>query len=220
MSVLPIFVVSVAGYLLGAVSFAVIIGKARGIDVLAAGSGNPGATNVKRLLGRKAGNTVFVLDFLKGTVAAGWPLLLGRPLFGVTPEGASGLAILGAVAAIIGHSFSIFIRFRGGKGVAVTMGGLLVVLPVSLFIGLVLWLITFRFSRYVSLASIVFAVSLPITANLLATGGSSRATTFAAAIAVLIVYRHRSNIARLLNGTEHRFEKSTATATTPTRNGQ
>lgn len=219
MSILPILVVSAAGYLLGAISFAVIIGKARGIDVLAAGSGNPGATNVKRLLGARAGNTVFFLDALKGTVAAAWPLLFGEALFAGTPDDLIGLSIIGAIAAIIGHSFSVFIRFRGGKGVAVTMGGLVVILPVSLVIGLLVWWVTFKISRYVSLASILFALSLPVSTHLLGGNDGTARATFATAIAVLIVYRHRSNIARLVQGTEHRFEKSTASATTHTRNG-
>lgn len=218
MSTLPILVVSVVGYLVGAVSFAVIIGKARGVDVLSAGSGNPGATNVKRLLGRTAGNTVFALDFLKGSVATGWPLLFAQDLFAASGADASGLAILGAVSAIIGHSFSPFIGFRGGKGVAVTMGGLLILVPLSLLIGMLLWLIVFQTTRYVSLASIVFALSLPLTTAL--TGdNTSRITTFATAIAILIVYRHRSNLGRLLKGTEHKFEKSSTPDSKFSRNG-
>ncbi|MGJ3243641.1 MAG: glycerol-3-phosphate 1-O-acyltransferase PlsY [Opitutales bacterium] len=187
-----------AGYLLGSVSFAVLVAKARGVDIFQAGSGNPGATNVKRVLGRKAGNLVFMLDFLKGAVATGWPLL--APVETTAPVA----AICGLLGAILGHSFSCFLKFRGGKGVATTMGGLLALMPIVLFVGLGVWVLVFFTSRYVSLASIAFGVSLPLSAWL--TGLGPVMLGFSLALALLIVVRHRSNIRRLLNGTESRFQ--------------
>jgi len=189
---------AIIGYLIGSLSFAVWVARARGVDILSEGSGNPGATNVKRVLGKKAGNTVFVLDFCKGCVAVGIGLWIAAD-----PGG-----IAGAVGAVLGHSASVFIRFKGGKGVAVTMGSLLVLMPIILLTGLLVWTITFYASRYVSLASILFAVSLPVTA--LAQGWlgypvSPTLLIFAALIAVLIVVRHRSNLVRLINGKEHKF---------------
>ena len=202
------------GYLAGSVSFAVCIAKAKGIDIFSKGSGNPGATNVKRVLGRKAGNFVFLLDFLKGTVAAGVGLWLAGD-----PGG-----IAGAGGAVAGHSCSVFLKFRGGKGVAVTMGALLALLPLVLLAGLLVWVAVFFTTRIVSLASVLFAVTLPVAAGLLrlflaspeagegSGGGSSLAPStelvvFAAVIGVLIVVRHRSNLVRLMSGQENSFRK-------------
>jgi len=199
MALLPPLLFSLAGgYLLGSLSFAVWIARSRGVDILKEGSGNPGATNVKRVLGRKAGNVVFVLDFLKGTAAAGIGLWLASHAGGIA----------GAVGAVLGHSCSVFIGFRGGKGVAVTMGSLLALMPLVLLCGLVVWGIVFRLSRFVSLASILFAVSLPLASGVLYGWkgvGSPALTVFAAVIAVLIVVRHRSNLVRLWKGQEHKF---------------
>ncbi len=211
---LQAFVASAAaGYLLGAIPFAVIVARRYGVDILKAGSGNPGATNVKRVVGKGPGNVVFALDFLKGFVAAGWPLL-------VWPGAEGGqLAVLGLVAAILGHSFSVFIRFRGGKGVATTMGGLLACMPVVVLIGLLVWVVAFYGTRFVSVASLLFGVSLPVSAALLpklaerlGSGSALLALPslyfwFAVLLAVLIVVRHRENIKRLCAGTEHRFVK-------------
>ena len=193
-----------AGYLLGSLSFATIIAKRHGVDIFKEGSKNPGATNVKRILGKKAGNTVFVLDFLKGFVAAVLPLLLADG------ENRELLAIVSIIAAIIGHSFSVFMRFRGGKGVATTMGGFLALVPWVLLIGIGVWLITFYSLRFVSLASLLFGLSLPVSAYFLEE--STWVLGFCGLIALLLVVRHRANISRLLNGTENRFSKKPKTA--------
>lgn len=187
------------GYLLGSLSFATLIARRHGVDIFKEGSRNPGATNVKRVLGKAAGNTVFVLDFLKGTAAALIPLLAA------SPEYREILGILALLAAILGHSFSIFMRFRGGKGVAVTMGGMMALSPVVVLIGIAVWLITFFLLRYVSLASILFGLSLPISSYFL--GASHWVFGFCLLIAALIVVRHKSNIVRLKKGTENRFLK-------------
>lgn len=188
-----------AGYLLGSLSFATLIARRHGVDIFKEGSRNPGATNVKRVLGKAAGNTVFVLDFLKGTAAALIPLLAA------SPEYREILGILALLAAILGHSFSIFMRFRGGKGVAVTMGGMMALSPVVVLIGIAVWLIAFFSLRYVSLASILFGLSLPISSYFL--GESNWVFGFCLLIAALIVVRHKSNIVRLKKGTENRFLK-------------
>lgn len=188
-----------AGYLLGSLSSATLIARRHGVDIFKEGSRNPGATNVKRVLGKAAGNTVFVLDFLKGTAAALIPLLAA------SPEYREILGILALLAAILGHSFSIFMRFRGGKGVAVTMGGMMALSPVVVLIGIAVWLIAFFSLRYVSLASILFGLSLPISSYFL--GESNWVFGFCLLIAALIVVRHKSNIVRLKKGTENRFLK-------------
>lgn len=201
MAPLEVIAVIVVGYLLGAISFAVIIAKNNGVDIFSEGSGSPGATNVKRTIGKRAGNLCFALDAGKGFIAAGWPLL---PTFGLQSDTAI-LSIIGLAAAIIGHSFSVFIRFKGGKGVATTMGGLLAMMPLVLVTGLLVWAAVFYTSRYVSLASILFGISLPITAAI--SGKGMPLIVFCILLAVLIVVRHKANIKRLLAGTENRFSK-------------
>jgi glycerol-3-phosphate acyltransferase PlsY len=196
MSAFSILLVTLVGYLIGAISFAVIVARSQGVDIFKEGSGNPGATNVKRALGKKWGNTVFALDALKGLVAAGWPL--------IAYAGDQRLAVIGLIAAILGHSFSVFLKFRGGKGVATTIGGLLALMWPVLLIGLAVWLITFYTSKVVALASILFSISLPIAAYFIY--GSNDARFYLGAIlAVLIVVRHRSNIARMFSGKENKF---------------
>jgi acyl phosphate:glycerol-3-phosphate acyltransferase len=195
-----ILIVSIVGYLLGAISFAVMIARSKGVDILKFGSGNPGATNVTRALGSGWGKLVFVLDALKGTVAAGWPLMF-------ISESGLQLGIIGLIASIIGHSFSIFLRFRGGKGVATTMGGLLTLMPQVLLIGILVWGIVYLISRMVAPASILFAVSLSVSAYLIYDVKDPR-FALSLVLGILIIVRHRSNISRMLQGTENQFNKS------------
>ncbi len=199
MTSLNIAIVSIVGYLLGAISFAVIVARSKGVDILKYGSGNPGATNVTRALGSKFGNIVFACDALKGFVAAGWPLLwMG--------EAGLQLGIIGLIASIIGHSFSVFLKFKGGKGVATTMGGLVAIMPIVLLLGVAAWAAIYFTIRMVAIASILFAVSLPISAYWLYGSGDPR-LTLGVVLGVLIVLRHRSNISRMLQGTENSFKK-------------
>ena len=191
--------VVVIGYLIGSVSFSVIIARRLGVNIFAVGSGNPGATNVKRVLGAKWGNLVFSLDAWKGLVAAGWPLLF-------FDGGEMKLAILGLLASLAGHSYSVFLKFRGGKGVATTMGGLLAIMPVALLVGLLVWLVFYYASRVVALASILFALSLPISSAWLYSSADSR-FILGCALCLLIIFRHKSNISRLLQGKENSFKQ-------------
>ena len=196
------------GYLIGSVNFAVLVAKKHGVDILKEGSGNPGATNVKRVLGKGPGNLVFALDALKGFVGAGLPHLLLRVDASASASGSDihfVVCVAGFVGTLLGHCFSCFLKFKGGKGVASTIGGLLVLLPIPILIGATLWGLVFLVSRYVSLASIVLGVSLPLSCFFLKYGQSQ--FWFAAAIAAFNVWTHRSNIGRLLAGTENRFVK-------------
>ena len=200
------------GYLLGSVNFAVLVAKKHGIDILKEGSGNPGATNVKRVLGKGPGNVVFALDVLKGFVGAGLPYLFLR--MEATPTAAEIhfiICVAGFVGTLLGHCFSCFLKFKGGKGVASTIGGLLVLLPVPILIGATLWGIVFLLSRTVSLASLVLGLSLPASCWVLPLFTkltfSPAEFWFAAAVAAFNVWTHRSNIGRLLSGTENRFVK-------------
>ena len=194
------------GYLIGSVNFAVLVAKKHGVDILKEGSGNPGATNVKRVLGKGPGNLVFALDALKGFVGAGLPYLFLR----IEETGSAAdihftICVAGFVGTLLGHCFSCFLKFKGGKGVASTIGGLLVLLPIPILIGAAIWGLVFTLSRYVSLASIALGVSLPLSCFFLKHGQSQ--FWFAAAIAAFNVWTHRSNIGRLLAGTESRFAK-------------
>jgi acyl phosphate:glycerol-3-phosphate acyltransferase len=190
------------GYLLGALPFGYLVARAHGVDIFKAGSGNPGATNVKRVLGSKAGNTVFALDAVKGALAAGWPLLPFVP-----GDNHLMLGLIGVIAAVLGHSFSVFTKFKGGKGVATAAGGLVVLIPVACLIGAAVWVAAFSITRYVSLGSILSAVAVPAASWL---GGNPLSLNLVATALVLFVtIRHRENIRRLLAGTESKFAKKT-----------
>jgi glycerol-3-phosphate acyltransferase PlsY len=202
-------------YFCGALPFGYWAGKMNGIDIREHGSKNIGATNVIRVLGKKVGIPVFVLDALKGavpTMLAEWWMTYRC---GATPNTATLVAVLCAAAAVLGHTFTFWLGFKGGKGVATTAGSLLGLAPLALGIAFAAWLITFFASRYVALASIVAAVVLPITMVVLMT---MRGTWnfvllgFGAVMGILVVVRHRANIARLLAGTENRFGKKKSEA--------
>lgn len=189
--------VGVLSYLMGSLPTGYLVGKLRGIDIRAAGSGNIGATNVFRTLGRTAGIIVLIIDAFKGFAAC-------RILPGLVESAPSeNLRMVAGIAAILGHNYTCWLRFRGGKGIATSAGVLLGWMPLSLGVVLGVWLLVFALSRYVSLASIMAAFVLPFAAWL--TGASGRMILVAAVIGALAIYRHRSNIRRLLEGTEHRF---------------
>ena len=190
------------GYFLGSINFAVLVAKYKGLDLFSLGSGNPGATNVKRTIGPFWGNTVFFLDFSKGYLA----VFLSQSILVLGGLNYDLLGILGLLGTILGHSFSIFLKFRGGKGVATTMGGLLALMPWVFLLGLAAWLMVFFSTRVVALASIVFAISLPISFYFLHDFSDVR-WIFCIVLAILIVVRHYSNIQRLLSGKEHDFSK-------------
>ncbi len=225
---LGLLVAAIIGYFLGALPFGAIVARAHGVDIFKEGSGNPGATNVKRVLGEKfgakgkrAGNLVFALDVLKGALAAGWALLAragttvtldfeGWAGLGATTIAGSDwrlIGLTGAVAAVLGHSFSIFTKFKGGKGVATAAGGVLVLVPVSCLIGAAVWVVTFYATRYVSLGSILAAVAVPLASWL--RGNPVYLNVVVTALGLFVIIRHRENIKRLLNGTESKFAKKT-----------
>src|SRR3954471_14788517 len=164
----PILIATVVGYLLGSLPFGYLVARARGVNIFEVGSKNPGATNVRRVLGKGPGNLVLFLDALKGAVAAFLPWGYRMAARGSAADlGAAGyghVAIAGLVGALLGHSFSCFTHFKGGKGVATGAGGFLVIFPFGMGIAIGLWIVTVAVTRYVSLASMLGAVSLPVTA--------------------------------------------------------
>jgi glycerol-3-phosphate acyltransferase PlsY len=204
----PLLIAIVIGYLLGSLPFGYLVARAKGVNIFEVGSKNPGATNVRRVLGSGPGNLVLFLDALKGAVSAGWPMGWSWIQTGSFASADEVVAITGVVAAMLGHSFSCFTGFKGGKGVATGAGGFLVAFPIGMLIALAIWGATVLLTRYVSLASMLAAASLPITALLM-----QRSTVLvgvAAAIAVFVIIRHRANISRLLAGTESKVGQKAA----------
>lgn len=209
----------VVGYFLGAIPFAVIVAKRCGVDIFHAGSGNPGATNVKRTCGKFAGNLVFVLDLAKGFVSAFWPWIVMHNLVPADPAAAQGWAqavaiaqLCGFAGALLGHCFSVFLKFRGGKGVSTTIGGMLGAMPLAVVLGLVVWLAVYRLTRVVAIASMIFGLSLPIVTMVFAKvfpelGYTALHAGVCLVLAIFIIVMHRSNILRLLRGEENSFKK-------------
>jgi glycerol-3-phosphate acyltransferase PlsY len=199
---LPLVWAALAGYVLGSLPFGYIVAKANGVNIFQAGSKSSGATNVRRVVGARAGGLVLALDAIKGAVAAGASLYISVP-----PGHAQESVLLGYVAlafALVGHAFSCFTAFRGGKGVATAAGGLFVLMPVVAAISAAVWGVLYVATRYVSVASMVAAVSLPVSAYFLPQRGGGIAWGVTAFIAVFVVVNHRANIGRLLSGTEKR----------------
>jgi glycerol-3-phosphate acyltransferase PlsY len=210
----PFVIAAAAGYLLGALPFGYLVARAKGVNIFEAGSKSSGATNVRRVLGNGPGALVLLLDALKGAAAVGLAWLVVR--FGSdaasTADGIERLAVAGLVAAIVGHSFSCFTGFRGGKSVATGAGGMLVLFPLGGLIALAIFVLTLAVLRFVSLSSMLGAASLPITAVVL--GRSTLLVGVTAAVALFVILRHRSNISRLLAGTEPRVGRKPAAAPT------
>ena len=192
--------VAVAGYLMGSVPTGYLVARSRDVDIRKAGSGNIGATNVLRVLGKPAGILVLAIDALKGALAC-WLL----PAAAIALAGAEaapeveGLRIAAGLAAILGHNYTCWLRFKGGKGIATSAGVLLVWMPAALGLALLVWVLAFLVSGYVSLASVVAAFALPFIVWL--TGGSATLIAVAAVLGALAIYKHRSNIQRLRAGT-------------------
>lgn len=198
---------ALTAYLCGAVPWAYIIGKINGIDIRQHGSGNIGATNVRRVLGKKWGIPCFILDFLKGLL----PVLAVRLLSNRIPELGTTAVVIAVIMPIVGHNFSVFIGFKGGKGVSTSAGALAALVPWAVLAALAVWAGIFQVSRYVSLASICAAISLPAAAVIIAklTGAEidTAVVVLLSVCAALTVIRHRENIVRLINGTENKFVK-------------
>lgn len=209
--IVPLIIAAVVGYLLGALPFGYLVAKAKGVNIFEVGSKNPGATNVRRVLGHGPGNLVLFLDAAKGALAVGmFPLLhvVGPQYCPFDADQLLIFKITGLVAAILGHSFSCFTGFKGGKSVATGAGGFLVLFPLGMGIGFVIFAVTLALSRYVSLASMLGAASLPFAA--FAFKQPSPVISIAAMVAAFVIYRHRANIMRIRAGTESKVGQKKA----------
>jgi len=201
--------VALLGYLLGSIPAGYLAGRIAGIDIRKVGSGNIGATNVTRRLGRRYGYFVFVVDFAKGTLAVCASVLLGRYV-GTEMTTTQIYGIVGATCCVLGHVFPVWLGFKGGKGVATFAGALFGLMPLAAAIGVAVWVITFEVTRYVSIASITTAVLLPLTVLALAHARHTNGMAlfyFTLCLAAVVIFRHRSNLSRLLRGTEPRFKR-------------
>ena len=196
----------VCAYLLGAIPFSLVVAKARGVDLRAHGSGNAGATNAMRVMGRGPGALVFILDFLKGLVATvALPILVlgeGAPVWTMVVAGA--VAMLGHVVTVWGALF--FGGWKGGKGVATGAGMLTGLVPIAVLAGLLVFVVTVASTRLVSLGSILAATTIPATLIvqqfLLGRTFATAIWVFALAVPLFIVWTHRDNVRRLVTGTE------------------
>lgn len=195
--------VLVMAYFLGSVPSGFLAGKARGIDVRTVGSGNIGATNVFRALGKKAGTVVLLADAFKGFAAARWLPLLAIWIFPSAQTQEINLALVAGVGAILGHNFTCWLNFKGGKGIATSAGVVLAWAPLACLTALALWGIVFVMTKFVSVASIAAALILPIAVWFFSKG-SVAMTTVMAALSALAIYKHKDNIRRLIQGTENR----------------
>ena len=197
---MKLFLAVVITYLVGAIPTGYLFGRLKKIDIRMHGSGNVGATNVLRTVGKLPAILTLLIDILKGLVAV---TFLARLFYGwvIDLEYSKFVAIL-AFVVVAGHNWTIFLGFKGGKGVATTAGVLLGVCPKLLLIGLITWVIVFIFSRIVSLSSIISAVVIPVTSYLMPYANAIRIATIL--LGIMTIIRHKSNILRLLKGEEKR----------------
>lgn len=203
---IPLAVMILAAYLLGAVPFGLLIARMRGVDIRKVGSGNIGATNVLRSVGKPWGYLTFALDALKGYLPAAVFPMIGK-LAGTDFQSLENAGLWCGLAAILGHNFPVYLGFKGGKGVATSAGALLGIAPAAVGIGLVVWALLFFPFRYVSLASIGAAVAIPVAGWFLYRGMGPTLPVALTVLGALVIWRHRSNIQRLLAGTESRIGK-------------
>lgn len=201
---LALLSILILSYLAGATPFGYLVAKCKGIDIREHGSGNIGATNVIRVMGKKIGLPVFALDVLKGLM----PVLLAKMWCAKIGYDPTWPMLLAALGSVLGHNFTFWLGFKGGKGIATSAGAMLAVLPVALGVALLLWIVFFYATRYVAMASIAAGLSLPLTVlvqRFLTGGPALPMLGFAIVIGGLAVWRHRTNIQRLREGTENRF---------------
>ena len=202
----------VAAYFLGSIPTGYLVARAKGIDIRTVGSGNIGATNAMRVLGKPAGIIVLLADALKGYAAVAWlcPLLMN--LFNGPVAEVETFRIVAGIAAVLGHNYTCWLKFKGGKGIATSAGVYLALAPLSVGIALGAWIIVFLLGRFVSVASIAAAVALPTAVWF--RKDSLFLGIVTTALGLLAIYKHKSNIQRLIRGTESRISfKSKGTAT-------
>jgi glycerol-3-phosphate acyltransferase PlsY len=221
--VLAYIIVAVAAYLLGSIPTGFLVAKAKGIDIRSVGSGNIGATNAMRVLGKPAGIFVLLMDMLKGWLAVYLGAIIYRILFqhfmsGPDINGFYSLpqtqeirkfALIGGIFAVLGHNYTCWLKFKGGKGIATTAGVFLALAPWALLVALVVFILAILFTKYVSVGSIAGAIALPATVWIMSPQNLFLCIV-TTALGVLAIYKHKSNIQRLMAGTENRLGKKSS----------
>ncbi len=190
---LPI-ILSLTGYLLGSIPFGIILARINKIDLRQHGSGNIGATNVARTLGKRAGVLTLIGDALKGVAAVSLADALLTNSWHIASVG---------LCAFLGHLFSVFLKFKGGKGVATGLGVFLYLMPLATLTSMAVFGVTLWLWRYVSVSSMIAAASIPALAYFYSIDPAY--VSLASVVAVLVIFKHHQNISRLINGTENRF---------------
>ena len=218
MPVLAYIIVALAAYLLGSIPTGFLVAKAKGIDIRAVGSGNIGATNAMRVLGKPAGIFVLVMDVLKGYFAC---KIFPPLIFNWLAPHFSGLFVyfqnepaelqmkffvLAGICAVLGHNYTCWLKFKGGKGIATTAGVFLALAPWAVLVALVVFILAVVLTKYVSAGSIAAAIALPATVWIMSPDNLELGIV-STALGVLAIYKHKSNIQRLMAGTENRLGK-------------
>ena len=222
MPVLAYIVVAVAAYLLGSIPFGFLVAKAKGVDIRSVGSGNIGATNAMRVLGKAAGILVLMADALKGYAACLLGAFIhiyfsnqlaglhsstsdnGANSFEELRNSSSYFPIIAGIFAVLGHNYPCWLKFKGGKGIATSAGVYLALAPWAVLVALVVFILAVAVTRYVSVGSIVAAIALPVTVWVM-TPDNRLLCFVTTALGALAVYKHKSNIKRLMAGTENRL---------------
>jgi acyl phosphate:glycerol-3-phosphate acyltransferase len=204
---LPLIAAVLASYLLGALSGSLLLGRLRGVDIRRAGSGNAGGTNALRTQGWRFALGVVVIDVGKGAVAA-WLGLHAAAAAPVPFDTPYAQAALCGFAAVVGHCWPVFFGFRGGKGAATVVGALFVLAPAYVMPMIGIWVLVLIATGYVGLATMTAALAFATFAVVISSAPLNALTLFAIAIALLITFTHRGNIARLARGEEYRFDKA------------
>ena len=203
MSLILSILLIAAAYLLGAIPIGLLLCRLKGVDIRTVGSGNIGATNVFRSVSKPLGILTFVGDALKGFVPAYYFPILGKCILGCA-QGQE-IGILCGVAAIAGHNWPVYLKFKGGKGISTSAGVLLGIAPAAVGLGFASWIVLFVASRFVSVASIGAAIVVPVVSWSLYSDKGRLLPIVLTILGAIAVWRHKSNIQRLIDGTEHRF---------------
>ena len=218
MPVIAYILTALGAYLLGSIPFGFLVAKAKGIDIRSVGSGNIGATNAMRVLGKPAGIFVLLMDALKGYAACALlpPLIYNwlaphysgfyLPFENGSVELQMKFFVLAGICAVLGHNYTCWLKFKGGKGIATTAGVYLALAPWALLVALVVFILALLLTKYVSVGSIAAAIALPITVWVM-TPNNLFLCLVTTALGVLAVWKHKGNIQRLMAGTENRLGK-------------
>ena len=197
---------SIVAYLLGSIPSAVWVGKAwYNIDVREHGSKNAGATNTFRVLGKKPGIVVLSIDIIKGALATFLPFIILQSALKIENDHIIQIQLLAAIFAVVGHVLPIFAQFKGGKGVATSLGVIIGLQPLAALICVVLFLIVFILFQFVSLGAIVAALSFPLIIRFVIQEDSNWLLSFSVLLSFLVIFAHRKNIGRLIKGEESKM---------------